>query len=119
MITRNPSTGFLCGYVGVTEKHPYYSKDYSDNELNDIDVHGGLTYSDVCDGFICHPGENHVKWFGFDCGHSQDHFPTHGEDIAELHKKSGLSTPTYKKIGYLKNECLLLAKQLREVEKGV
>ena len=44
-----------------------------------IDVHGGLTYADRCQGNICHvpkPGEpDDVWWFGFDCGHAGDFAP--------------------------------------------
>lgn len=30
LIKRNPFTGALCGYVGLSEGHPYYGKKYSD-----------------------------------------------------------------------------------------
>lgn len=41
----NSITIFLCGYVLLPKKHKYYGKDY--DEI-DIDVHGGLNYSDDC-----------------------------------------------------------------------
>lgn len=44
LIKRNGS-GALCGYVGVTEGHPWFMQDY---DYVDADVHGGLTYSDFC-----------------------------------------------------------------------
>jgi len=34
---------WYCGYVEVKEGHPYFNKNYE--ELNNIDCHGGLTYS--------------------------------------------------------------------------
>ncbi len=44
LIVRNNS-GALCGYVGVSSDHPLFEKDYN---VPDIDIHGGLTYSDFC-----------------------------------------------------------------------
>jgi hypothetical protein len=83
LIKRNPE-GVLCGYVGVANGHPAYGQRY---EMVDVDVHGGLTYSDHCqdgpeDTAICHipaPGEpDDVWWLGYDCGHSFDYCPNAG-----------------------------------------
>lgn len=84
LIVRN-HFGNLCGYVGVPEGHPQFGEGYSSV---DVEVHGGLTYADLCvplevgDGeetTICHvPAEgrpDHVWWFGFDCGHAFDLSP--------------------------------------------
>ena len=60
---------FRCGYVAVTKEHKLYEKEY--NDVQYVDVHGGLTYS----GLGNYPaGEEHEdKWFfGYDCGHYQD-----------------------------------------------
>lgn len=38
--------GYANGYVAVPQNHPLWGKDYDDEELWNIDVHGGLTYSD-------------------------------------------------------------------------
>lgn len=56
---------WLCGYVGVPETHPLYRKTYYD--LDDIDVHGGLTFSDFSSW-----DEEDVWYFGFDCAHPWD-----------------------------------------------
>ncbi len=37
--------GVWCGYVAVNPDHPYYGQAYSEMD-GDIEVHGGLTYSD-------------------------------------------------------------------------
>src|SRR5262249_49715077 len=79
LIRRGPMGG-LCGYVGVSTGHPFFEKHY--NDCQSVDVHGGLTFSEHCDGDehgICHivePGENdNVWWLGFDCVHWGDVAP--------------------------------------------
>jgi hypothetical protein len=66
-IKRNNSTLSLCGYVVLTSDNELYGLDYDEiyPKIN-IDVHGGLTYSDK--------GEN--GWIvGFDCAHAGDLCP--------------------------------------------
>lgn len=62
--------GFACtvrhyisymGYVDVPEGHPWHGLGYED--LADVDVHGGLSYSDT---------EGTLWRVGFDCGHADD-----------------------------------------------
>jgi hypothetical protein len=64
-MTKLSPVGIPCGYVAVPESHPDYGKHYDD--LEDIEVHGGLTFSgyweNLCDG---------LWYFGFDCGHADD-----------------------------------------------
>lgn len=57
--------GYFCGYVGVVEDHPYFEKSHDD--LVDVDIHGGLTYS----GHVV-AKERTTWWFGFDCAHAFD-----------------------------------------------
>lgn len=57
--------GFRCGYVAVPEGHPWYNLDCK--YLEDVDVHGGVTYS----GFG-HPIDSGEFFIGFDCAHSGD-----------------------------------------------
>jgi hypothetical protein len=79
LIVRGP-LGALCGYVGLPPGHPMHGKLYGEVARADgasPDVHGGLTYSEPCQGRICHvpaPGEpDDVHWIGFDCGHAGDY----------------------------------------------
>lgn len=59
---RKMKLGYYCGYVGVSQFHPFYGKHY--DEL-DIDVHGGLSYSGMM--------KFSEYWlFGFDCAHLGD-----------------------------------------------
>lgn len=49
LIVRGPS-GALCGYVGVPRGHPCHGKHYDAvyEIVEDLDIHGGLTFSDLC-----------------------------------------------------------------------
>lgn len=117
LIHRHPSSGHLCGYVGVLEGHPAFEKEY---DQPDVDVHGGLTYSNFCqkteceDSGICHvpyEGRPHrVWWLGFDCAHSGDYSP-----ISERFRLEPWYTgmhETYRDVEYVKAECAKLAAQL-------
>jgi hypothetical protein len=104
MIVRNPRGGNLCGYVGVKEGHTLYGVRYE--ALDNVRVHGGLTYSDVCSDYICHQNDDgETWWFGFDCAHSQDVMPNYPSEI-------DFPGCTYKDIEYVKKETQELAEQL-------
>lgn len=106
-------TGGWCGYVGVTQGHPFFELDYDDKKV-DVRVHGGLTFCGACspddkEHGICHrpdPGEpDHVWWLGFDCLHAGDLVPM----VATL-------GDVYRDLRYVKGECAKLAKQLTLAE---
>lgn len=117
LIRRGPS-GALCGYVGIaphlTPLLPVIEWGY------DFRVHGGITYSALCDGDeehgICHipePGEpDPAFWIGFDCGHHRDARPKmlkwerdHGFEDREA---------VYRDMPYVKREVERLAVQVRD-----
>lgn len=126
LIVRNPGSGHLCGYVGVTQWHPLFAVDYSQcpekcgeswcshSPESVLDVHGGITFTDFCqegkeETGICHipePGQpDRVWWFGFDCAHSGDRGPIYDKpDYGE-----------YRTVEYVQYECARLAKQLAEM----
>lgn len=113
MIVRN-SLGNLCGYVGVTESHPWFGKDYSDV---DADAHGGLTYADYCQGHVCHPGPEKTYWLGFDCAHSGDLVPgmeKYGDRPPSLAGTGQGSYGTYKDVSFVKTVVNRLAEQASE-----
>jgi hypothetical protein len=91
--------GNWCGYVGVPPGHKYYSVSYE--ELPDMNVHGGLTYSGQCDPPICHDGNEAVWWFGFDTAHFKDLSPGYTFDKG-----------TYRTMQYTVEETKCLAEQL-------
>src|SRR5688572_25406873 len=69
LIVRNNS-GALCGYVGVSEGHSLFEKEYG---VAAVQVHGGLTFASFCQGRkagnehgICHvpaPGRPERVWW--------------------------------------------------------
>lgn len=137
LILRSPTSGSLCGYVGVPSGHPAYGQDY--NAVN-VNVHGGLTYGARCqeNGLICHTARSgrpdDVYWLGFDCSQAFDIMPAiKGKLLDELenpifaYQISGTSEPTryghmsygseswrdtYRDLAYVINEVEGLAAQL-------
>lgn len=118
--------GAWCGYAAVPPGHPLHGKGY-DNV--DVDVHGGLTYSEFCRGEICHvsaPGEpDNVFWFGFDCHHGGDFGPgmhamfrKHGDPFGQPEyddaqaATSGQYVDVYRTLDYVQAETNRLADQL-------
>ena len=96
VIRENTMMGILLGYVGVKKNHDLHGKHYDDVSKT-VEAHGGLTYS----GYL----ENDKQWyFGFDCGHHNDYIPglCSGNPI------------NYKDEDYVENQCLLLAKQIKD-----
>lgn len=120
LAVRHRRSGHWCGYVGVSESHPFFQKDY---EAPSVEVHGGLTFADMCHAGnteaegVCHipaAGEPaHVWWFGFDCAHAWDYSPSdmkrylEGEQFYKCDSDS-----SYKTLAYVKYQCASLASQL-------
>ncbi len=121
MINRGPS-GALCGYVGVGPDHPLHGVHYGDVEV-DIEVHGGLTYSQACQegGEICHvpaEGREHdIWWFGFDCAHGFDYMPKFNHETKDIIQSSSIwgFPDQYKGWAYVCGEITGLAAQLAQL----
>ena len=128
-IVKRSRYGAWCGYVGVSESHPYFQTHY--NDVSDIEVHCGLTFSDFCQPYepgeevdkICHvveDGENdRVWWLGFDCGHTWDIQPgmekfNRDRGMPELMQSS--MGGEYRTIDFVRNQCRLLAATRRRGE---
>jgi hypothetical protein len=98
--------GAWCGYVGVPETHSAFGKDEVE-----VEVHGGLTYANLCRGAICHvpaPGmPEKVWWLGFDTAHCTDYVPGMSR-FGEMPDGD-----TYRNIDYTRNQTEKLAEQLR------
>jgi hypothetical protein len=69
-VTKN-GLGYRCGYVRLPKGHPWHGKDYDDEPLYDIEVHGGLTFA-AADTDCGKGGEDKAWWLGFDCAHLGD-----------------------------------------------
>lgn len=60
-------------YVGVDSTSIYYEMDYdSIYGMTNLEVHGGLTFSDYSSYFI--PKDLNLWWFGWDYAHLGDHY---------------------------------------------
>jgi hypothetical protein len=112
------SMGFRCGYVGVPEGHPLHGVGYDTAQYEDaqnIDVHGGLTFSD---GDGKYPVESDLWFFGYDCGHLYDR--RSDEYIADMMARYpeqpfiwGFDDEgTHRSLSYCASECESLAAQL-------
>jgi len=122
LIVRN-RLGALCGYAGVDPTHPLHKRDY-DSLYPDIDVnvHGGLTFSDSCahskdeSQGICHipePGSSDdIWWFGFDCAHCGDLVP------GMLRHFKSESEEDYRDVAYVADEVTRLAAQLAHLQEA-
>lgn len=118
-LMRRGGGGAWCGYVGVTGIHPAYGIGYSGDEspvgckVQDIAVHGGLTFAEQGDG----DGEDGWPagywWFGFDCAHSHDLIPR-WTDMARLFEDIG-GGRTYRNVAYVQRETERLAAQLAHI----
>lgn len=128
-LTVRNTMGSWCGYVGVAEGHPLYQVSYGacvygHEDCYDhapdgmLEVHGGITFSDMCADDqqpygVCHipePGQpDHVWWLGFDTAHCNDLAPSMAQYYS--HERD-----VYRTLEYVQNECTALARQLAALE---
>ncbi len=115
LIKRAGENSHWCGYVKVPNDSRLYKKHYytsSESELgiskleeaiNNIDIHGGLTYAGE-------RKEDGNWWFGFDCGHSGDLslYMLDGHFFRDYNSR-------YRDKDYVIGECKYLAKQLKQI----
>ena len=116
LILRN-SFGNWCGYVGVPNTHKLYGKNYftiEDMKDVNIEVHGGITYTDRCSSPICHIPESgmpeDVWWIGFDTAHFMD--LTVSNPLGMPRPRRGV----YRDMNYTLAETRHLADQLAEIK---
>lgn len=124
LIRRHPECGFWCGYVALMPGHPLHGVNY--RKLPPMVVHGGeVTYSDACDGDICHvpePGEpDDVWWLGFHCGFGWDYVPYMYPYLVRAAGHSRLveaEYSNYRDMAYARLQCEMLALQLAAAAAG-
>jgi hypothetical protein len=110
----NVTAGHLCGYVIIPKNHQYYNTSIDYNCFS-LEVHGGITYSDFMDDIEIE-GEKPFC-IGFDCAHSGDLMPNYDTELTKgLYEAMISAGCVYRNVEYVKNECVKLAKQLKEVE---
>jgi hypothetical protein len=111
LAVRHERRGHFCGYVGVApeDRSKLPVDEYGSFSFS---VHGGVTFSGLCDGDeqhgICHvpgPGEpDPLLWIGFDCAHHLDLSPVEHERM---------EWATYRDLTYVQRECRDLARQIK------
>lgn len=122
------SLGYRCGYVQVLPGHPAYLLDYGDELVEDIEVHGGLTYSRSGGDYPVTSEEN-TWWFGFDAAHyidKSDPFEAYRAGLITKERAIELVEDySYKMFDdwrecrskeYMEQECRRLADQLVEIK---
>ncbi len=123
LLLRNPTMFNWCGYVGVKKDHPNVTRlvlrknvlfrierSYWDDEDDDLDVHGGITFREECE-------EDGLFWFGFDCAHYQDFVPCtlyYTKTIPGYPSLSFEMNDVYRTVNFVRDQTEQLAKQLSE-----
>jgi hypothetical protein len=111
------TSGHWCGYVAVPPGHLLYGKDYDDV---DVDVHGGLTYSEqkkpaldkiVPQDISLEGLPANVWWFGFDCAHYMDKTP----HLPFFYTFDASLDGIYRDVKYVELEIKKLAEQLKRL----
>lgn len=102
-IKRNPQSFHLCGYVRIPETHWLFDMHY--NDILNIDVHWGLTFSNYELGGKFLPNG---YWIGFDCAHCDDLLPL------SLILYPELTDGTYKDIEFVTKQLKQLVDQLTD-----
>jgi hypothetical protein len=121
-LIRRSRHGSLCGYVGVSEGHPWFER--GDME---VVVHDEISYAAFCQEgdeaeTICHvpgPGEPDRVWcLGFSCGGSWDVRPAMDarDRIKYGWEPIRSEGDSYKDIAYVKDQCALLSVQARAAQ---
>ena len=105
VIMRMPRIKCLYGFIGFEEGHSYYRKDIT---LEDLQVHGGITYT----GMSLIDGTKSGKWWiGFDTAHTGDLIPLMCEKTPgyETFFRNG---PVYRNLEYVRTEIKKLVDQV-------
>ncbi len=97
------SHGYRCGYVEVPE-----SLNKLKSNLEDLSVHGGVTYIEHLNPLDYMPTKN--LWIGFDCAHAGDGLGCPPEAF------EGLFQGEVRSLEYCVKECEKLIDQLIELE---
>ena len=97
--------GALCGYVGLPNEHPLYAVHYLEESFPDVNVHGGVTFSDRM------TDRENLWWVGFDCSHYGDYVPGMASFMNPLNIPS-YEKGVYRDMSYVRAECASLAEQL-------
>lgn len=114
----SPMTSYI---IEKSSKQLICDTPYCEHKLQSmLNAHGGITYTNMCQGDVCHPVDNddeHVWWIGFDCAHLNDICPVYIKNLNNFELLSQVSNSTYKNIRYVENQITNLAKEISRYKK--
>jgi len=99
--------GYWNGYVFLPKGHFLYGKLYYDEEIENLNVHGGITYSNF------DYGEGSSWMLGFDTSHWYDHAP---RDKCRSLDAFYIAVKNYKTYSYVVKETKKLIKDIKMKE---
>ena len=108
-ISRNLHFQTWNGYVRLPKEHPCFGKGYDDIDVN---VHGGLTYSDSYFPTHTNNTPDGYWWLGFDTGHAWDRQPRIFIHFPPYHFRENV----YRDKDYMIKEVTELVKRLKDME---
>jgi hypothetical protein len=114
-VWRHPTFGHLNGYVAIPSGHKGHGFNYDWFNDKDVEVHGGLTYSDE--------DKETGEWVvGFDCGHAGDLSPRmlvnmmkYADEAPDL-VEYRLREEKYRTFDWVREEVCSLARQLKMLD---
>jgi len=123
--------GHRCGYITINKNHPG-AVNYDDRPIRNIDIHGGLTYSQDNKFIHSYPIPKEGQWtLGFDAAHLDDApdyeeaykvFASNKKVIESLMTMEGIHLKypgiygTIKGLEYMVQGCNHLSEQLEKLE---
>lgn len=106
LMFRNMQTsGAWLGYVVVPVTHPWHGMQQGDVRLDELDVHGGVT-------FVGTKGDDFMV--GFDTAHIDDYMPMCSSLLQYGPPPTPDEVASYKDMAYVQRECAHLAKQIAD-----
>lgn len=116
-IVTGVATGHRCGFIAIPKGHPLFEVDR--DQLSQIDVYGGWTYSDSVPNYPASTTEP-AWWIGFDCGHSGESrdfqlMEELGEakKVSMMRKGMGFDDSSVKSVGFVISELKSAVKQIK------
>ena len=127
-IFRCVSGYYLCGYVTLEMDHPFNSEKYKFEWDIPVEVHGGITFCEIC--ILKEDASSEVFMIGFDCCHFGDFVPSvqankyFNSDLQEYKQLIASKVPecsylldsTYRNIDFVKNEIKSMVDQAIEAK---
>ena len=110
VVYQHQSSGHLNGYV---ELKPIDEEFFDQNQINNLDCHGGITYQGTLDWIFKTPKSTYI---GFDCAHCGDKTPFTDAMLPGLFATSAYEV--WRDEAFVEENCKSLIDQLIELKKN-